>query len=180
MTPAALHDDANIIAVQNDSALADAIVIGWCKREQGIVVPRGNPLGLANIGDVAKKRARIAERQAGAGAQALLLRLVKLGGIELESLQRGVIARTGDDLALAVREGRVDCGIATRATAATRGLDFVSLVWEKFDLVIRRRNYFEPHAQALFAFAREPAFQERADALTGYDVSETGRVMLNR
>jgi putative molybdopterin biosynthesis protein len=173
-------DGANIIAVQNDSALADAIVIAWCKREQGIVVPRGNPLGLTNIGDVARKRARIAERQAGAGAQALLLRLVKLGGIDLQSLQRGVIARTGDDLALAVREGRVDCGIATRATAATRGLDFVSLVWEKFDLVIRRRNYFESHAQALFAFAREPAFKERADALTGYDVSETGRVMLNR
>ena len=49
---------------------------------------------------------------------------MKLGEIELKHLQRGVIARTGDDLALAVREGRVDCGIATRATAATRGLIF--------------------------------------------------------
>jgi molybdate-binding protein len=123
---------------------------------------------------------RIAERQAGAGAQALLLRLCKLGGIDLQSLQRGVIARTGDDLALAVREGRVDCGIATRATAATRGLDFVSLAWERFDLVIRRRNFFEPSVQALIAFARHPAFKERAEALSGYDVSETGQVMLNR
>jgi excisionase family DNA binding protein len=173
-------EGANLVAVANDSALADCVVLSWCKREQGLIVPKNNPLGLTNINDVARKRARIAERQAGAGAQALLLRLCKLGGIDLQSLQRGVIAPTGDDLALAVREGRVDCGIATRATAATRGLDFISLVWERFDLVVRRRNFFEPSVQALISFAREPAFKERADALTGYDVSETGQVMLNR
>lgn len=173
-------EGANTLAVENDSALSDCVVIAWAKREQGIVVPAGNPMGLTNIDDVARKRARIAERQAGAGAQALLLRLVKLGGIELESLQRGVIARTGDDLALAVREGRVDCGIATRATAATRGLDFVSLAWERFDLVLRRRNYFEKGVQALFSFVREKTFAERARALTGYEVSEAGEVILNR
>jgi excisionase family DNA binding protein len=173
-------EGANVVAVANDSALADCVVLSWCKREQGIVVPKDNPLGLTNFNDVARKRARIAERQAGAGAQALLLRLCKLGGIDLQSLQRGVVARTGDDLALAVREGRVDCGIATRATAATRGLDFVSLVWERFDLVIRRRNFFEPSVQALISFARAPAFKERAEALSGYDVSEIGQVMLNR
>jgi len=173
-------EGANVVAVANDSALADCVVLSWCKREQGIVVPKNNPLGLTNINDVARKRARIAERQAGAGAQALLLRLCKLGGIDLQSLQRGVVARTGDDLALAVREGRVDCGIATRATAATRGLDFVSLAWERFDLVIRRRNFFEPSVQALISFARAPTFKDRAEALTGYDVSETGQVMLNR
>jgi excisionase family DNA binding protein len=171
---------ANIVAVANDSALSDCVVIAWCRREQGIVVPAGNPLGLSDISDIARKRARIAERQPGAGAQALLLRLCKLAGIDLQSLQRGVVARTGDDLALAVREGRVDCGIATRATAATRGLDFVSLVWERFDLVMRRRDYFEPSVQALMSFTREPAFRERAGALTGYDVTETGKVILNR
>jgi len=173
-------EGANVIAVANDSALADCAVIAWCKREQGIVVAPGNPLKLQDINDIASKRARIAERQAGAGAQALLLRLCKLAGIDLQSLQRGIVARTGDDLALAVREGRVDCGIATRATAATRGLDFVSLAWERFDLAIRRRNYFEPSVQALFEFVRTPLFKERADALTGYEVSETGRVILNR
>jgi molybdate-binding protein len=155
-------------------------VLSWCRREQGIVVAPGNPLKLENISDIARKRARIAERQAGAGAQALLLRLCKLGNIDLQNLQRGVVARTGDDLALAVREGRVDCGIATRATASTRGLDFVSLVWERYDLVVRRRNYFEPSIQTLLTFAHDPAFKARADALTGYAVRETGKVLLNR
>jgi excisionase family DNA binding protein len=173
-------EGANLIAVENDSALSDCVVLSWCRRELGIVVAPGYPLKLENISDIARKRARIAERQAGAGAQALLLRLCKLGNIDLQNLQRGVVARTGDDLALAVREGRVDCGIATRATASTRGLDFVSLVWERYDLVVRRRNYFEPSIQTLLTFAHDPAFKARADALTGYAVRETGKVLLNR
>ena len=122
-----------------------------------MVVP-GNPLGLRTINDVAAKSAKIAERQAGAGAQALLMRLAKLGGIEFESLRRGVVAQTGDDLALAVREGRADCGVATRAVATTRGLDFVPLIWERYDLVLRRRDYFEPGPQALFALIAQPRF----------------------
>lgn len=173
-------DNANVEAVANDSSLVDAVLIAWVKREQGIVVAPGNPLGLHTINNIAATRAKIAERQAGAGAQALLMRLAKLGGIEIESLARGVIARTGDDLALAVREGRADCGIATRAVAATRGLGFVSLIWERFDLVLRRRDYFEPGPQALFALMRNPAFAARAVALGGYDTSESGRVVLNR
>ncbi len=173
-------ENANVEAVANDSGLADTVLIAWVKREQGIVIAPGNPLGLQTINDIAAKRAKIAERQPGAGAQALLMRLAKLGGIEIESLARGVMARTGDDLALAVREGRADCGIATRAVAATRGLDFVTLIWERFDLVLRRRDYFEPGPQALFALMRSPVFTARATALGGYDTTESGCVVLNR
>jgi len=181
-----LHDlegedeDANVMAVANDSALADAVLVAWVKREQGIVVAPGNPLGVRTLEDVAAKCAKIAERQAGAGAQALLMRLAKLAGIDFKSLARVTTARTGDDLALAVREGRADCGIASRAVAVTRGLDFVPLVWERFDLVMHRRDYFEPGPQALLAYARTPAFVLRAAAFGGYQITETGRVLLNR
>jgi excisionase family DNA binding protein len=174
-------EGANAAAVAADSALSDAVLVAFVRREQGLVVAPGNPLALTTIADVAAKRARLVERQAGAGAQALLLRLAKQSDIDIGALARvGPPARTGDDLALAVREGRADCGIATRAVAATRGLDFVSLAWESFDLVTRRRDYFEKGAQALFGFMRTPAFTARAAALGGYDTAETGRVLLNR
>ena len=87
---------------------------------------------------------------------------------------------TGQDLALGIRAGEIDCGIATRSVAATHGLDFVPLVWEKFDLVMRRRVYFEPGPQALFALMRRPEFSRQAQALGGYDVSEAGTIRLNR
>jgi molybdate-binding protein len=173
-------EDANREAVAGSGALADAVLIAWARREQGLVLAPGNPLQLKSIEDVATRGARITERQAGAGAQALLLRLLRAANFELTDLKRAGTARTGDDLALAVREGRADCGIATRAVAATRGLEFVSLVWERFDLVLRRRDYFEPGPQALFKLGRSTEFAARAAALGGYDVAESGSVVLNR
>jgi excisionase family DNA binding protein len=173
-------DDANAAAVAGHSALADAVLLAWARREQGLVVAPENPLQLHSVADVAKRGARMTERQAGAGAQALLLRLLRAANLELTDLKRVGTARTGDDLALAVREGRADCGIATHAVAATRGLGFVPLAWERFDLVLRRRAYFEPGPQALFKLARGGEFAARAAALGGYDVSENGSVVLNR
>ncbi|HEY3147068.1 MAG TPA: substrate-binding domain-containing protein, partial [Dongiaceae bacterium] len=83
---------------------------------------------------------------------------------------------TGPDIAQAVRAGRADCGIATRSVALAANLDFVPLAWERFDLVLRQRDYFLSPQQALFAFLRTAAFAGRAGELTGYDVSEAGQV----
>ena len=51
---------------------------------------------------------------------------------------------------------------------------------ERFDLVLRRRDYFEPGPQALFKLARGPEFASRAAALGGYEVADSGTVLLNR
>jgi molybdate-binding protein len=83
---------------------------------------------------------------------------------------------TGPDIAQAVRAGRADCGIATRAVAQAAGIGFVPLAWERFDLLLRRRDYFLPGPQALFRFLRGAAFRARAAELTGYDVAEVGEV----
>jgi hypothetical protein len=50
---------------------------------------------------------------------------------------------------------------------------------ERFDLALRRRSFFEPPLQRLFAFARSKAFQDHAAALGFYDVSAAGRVEFN-
>ena len=83
---------------------------------------------------------------------------------------------TGPDIAQAVRAQRADCGIATRAVAQAAGLDFVPLTWERFDLVLRQRDYFMPGPQALFDFLRSDAFRDRAAELGGYDVADSGGV----
>jgi len=66
--------DANVATMASRSDLQDAVLIGFCKREQGFLLPPGNPLKIASIGDVIGKRARIALRPKGAGAQLLLAR----------------------------------------------------------------------------------------------------------
>jgi putative molybdopterin biosynthesis protein len=170
-------DGANAEAAASAPGLHDVVVIAFARREQGLLVPPGNPLKLTGVGDVATTRARMALRPNGAGAQLLLLALLAQAGLPFEALN-GVKppCPTGPDIAQAVRHARADCGIATRAVALAAGLDFVPLTWERFDLALRQRDYFLPGPQALFDFLRLAAFRERAAELKGYDVAETGQV----
>jgi molybdate-binding protein len=75
-----------------------------------------------------------------------------------------------------VAEGRADAGFGIRAEATLRGLVFVPLVTERFDLVARPRDWFEPPLQALLAFVRGEGFRARAERLGGYDVALSGSV----
>jgi excisionase family DNA binding protein len=178
----ALKDDderANIVAVSDAPGLHDAVVIAFARREQGIVVAPGNPLGLSDIDSIAKSGARMAQRPPGAGAQLLLLALLARAGIAADALALvKPVCATGTDIAHAVRSGRADCGIATRSVALAAALDFLPLTWEHFDLVLRQRDYFLPGPQALFAFLRSPPLRERAAELGGYDASAMGMVRL--
>jgi len=174
-------DDAstNIDAVATAPGLHDAVLIAFARREQGLLVAPGNPLKLADMQSVAAKKARVAQRPAGAGAQLLLLSLLAASGLTPGALALiKDICPTGNDVAQAIRAGRADCGIATRAVAAGSGTGFVPLTWEHFDLVLRQRDYFRPQPQKLFAFMRSSAFSARARELGGYDVSAAGEVRL--
>jgi excisionase family DNA binding protein len=185
ITAAAIHvhrldgDDeaANLDAVADAPGLHDVVVIAYARREQGLVLAPGNPLQLRDIAGVAERRARLALRPQGAGAQLLLLALLARAGLAFDALASVKPAcPTGADIAQAVRSGRADCGIATRAVAQAAGLDFVPLTWERFDLALHQRDYFRPGLQALFKFVRTATFHDRAAELAGYDVSEAGDV----
>ena len=185
ITAAAIHvhrldgDDeaANLDAVADAPGLHDVVVIAYARREQGLVLAPGNPLQLRDVAGVAARRARLALRPQGAGAQLLLLALLARAGLAFDALALvKPVCPTGADIAQAVRSGRADCGIATRSVAQAAGLDFVPLTWERFDLALHQRDYFRPGLQALFKFVRTAAFRDRAAELAGYDVSEAGDV----
>ncbi|MCC6947229.1 MAG: helix-turn-helix transcriptional regulator [Bradyrhizobiaceae bacterium] len=169
--------DANVEALRMRSDLRDAVLIGFLRREQGFLVASGNPQKIRSIEDLAGTRARMAVRPAGAGAQLLQLALLHRAGLKFNALATvSPPCPTGPDIAQAIRAGRADCGIATRSVANAAGLDFVPLLWERFDLVMRSRDYFRPPLQRLLAFLRTPAMAARADELGGYDVSDAGEV----
>jgi putative molybdopterin biosynthesis protein len=170
-------EKANLAAVADAPGLYDAVVIAFARREQGILIAPGNPKRLSDIASLGKKRARVAQRPAGAGAQLLLLALLARAGIKADELMLvKPPCPTGADIAQAVRSGRADCGIATRSAALAAGLDFLPLHWERFDLVLRQRDYFLPGPQALFDFSRSAVLRERAAELGGYDVGVIGDV----
>ena len=169
--------DANVAAVRATAGLHDAVLVGLVRREQGLLLPSGNPRHLQNFADVLASGAKMAVRQQGAGAQMLLDVLLARAGVKPADLHRLEPAcLTGPDLAAAIRAGKADCGIATRAAATSAGLDFVPLLWENFDLLMRQRGYFRPAIQALVGFAGDERLRLRAAELTGYDPAPAGRI----
>ena len=168
----------NVPAVR--AALAGRGVVGvvWAWREQGLIVPPGNPLGLAAV--AIAHGLRIIGRQRRAGSHALLLHLLAEAELRLEQLSfLPYPAMAEDEVAAAVAEGRAEAGFGIRAAAAARGLGFVPLVRERFDLVMDRRTYFESPVQALLGFARSPGFAARAGRMGGYDTAGTGSIAFN-
>lgn len=169
--------DANVAAMKGRSDMQDAVMIAFCRREQGFLVAPGNPLKLGSIDDVIAKRARIAMRPPGAGAQLLLLALLHRAKASLDKLAAvAPVCPTGPDIAQAIRAGRADTGVASRAVADAAGLDFVSVAWEPFDLVMRQPDYFRPALQALIKFLHSGELSQRAQEMGGYDISGAGGV----
>jgi putative molybdopterin biosynthesis protein len=164
-------DDANIAAVRAMPGLHDAVLVGLARREQGLLLAPGNPKELHSLADVLASGAQMAVRQPGAGAQMLLELLLTRAGAGLKDLHRlEPPCLTGPDLAAAIRTGRADCGIATRAAAKSAGLQ------ENFDLLMRQRSYFRPSVQALIGFLSQERLKLRAAELGGYDPAPSGQI----
>ncbi len=156
------------------------VLLEWARRRQGLVVAAGNPHGIAALGDLKTKGLRVARRQGEAGSHLLLAHLLQEAGLALEDLDLAEQTARGEtDLGLAILEGRADAGLAVEAVARTLKLDFVPLMEERYDLLLRRRDYFEPLMQSLLTFARDTAFAARAAEMGGYDIGGLGTVRHN-
>jgi molybdate-binding protein len=172
--------DYNVSAVREAVPTGDLVLIEWARRDQGLLLAPGNPLEIHRLETLAERRLRLIRRQDGAGARELLDHLLRRSGIDPEGLNyTGETAGTGHEVGLAVLGGRADAGLATRAAAQQLKLEFLPLASERFDLLIRRRDYFEPPFQRLLAFAKGASFHAQAVKLTGYDVTGLGTVRYN-
>lgn len=172
----AADPDANITAMRSTAGLHDAVLIAFARREQGLLTAPGNPKRLASLAEAIARKARLAMRPKGAGAQLLLLAFLHRAGVPFDQVTAGPVCPTGPDIAQAIRADRADAGLATRSVANAAGLGFVPLIWERFDLVMRRRDHFRPPLQAFLGFLRTPALVARAGEFGGYDVGEAGEV----
>jgi putative molybdopterin biosynthesis protein len=81
-------------------------------------------------------------------------------------------------VAAAVLDGQADCGLGIAAAARRHRLGFVPLQRERYDIAVTSVGYFQERMQRLLWFTRIPAFASHAAALGGYEVSETGRVIM--
>jgi molybdate-binding protein len=158
----------------------DIVVLEWAWREQGLVVAQGNPLSIHTLADVMTKKAKLIDRQSGAGSKILLDYLLDKAGINKEQISiADKPARTEMDVGLTISNGKADVGVAVASVARQLHLDFIPLAKERFDLVMRRYDYFEQPIQKFLVSINTAAFVERARELGGYDITGSRKVVFN-
>lgn len=157
----------------------EVALIHLAHREQGLIVPRGNPLGLTGLADLADGRALYLNRQRGSGTRQLLDFLLKRESIPTDAIQGyGREVYTHLAVAAAVKTGGADVGLGILAAARALDLDFIPIASERYDLAVRADALELPAMQVLFQILQAPEFQAQVRAYGGYDAREAGLRLL--
>ncbi|MDH3206635.1 MAG: helix-turn-helix domain-containing protein [Gemmatimonadota bacterium] len=158
----------NVAAVRRRFPDQRMLVVNLTRWRQGFVLPAGNPLAIRSGADLLRQGLKLARREEGAGAHALVQRLLTEQGAEHARLL-GPLAAGHAEVAQLVRLGAADVGVAIESVALAAGLDFVPLAAERFDLVVPARLAEAAPVSRLLDMIDDPAFRTEMDELPGYD-----------
>ena len=155
--------------------LVGCVLLEWAVRARGLILSEEVRDSVTGVADL--RGMRVAMRQPGAAAAALFEELLREAGVkETEIVRLATPAWTESDAAAAVAAGEADAALGIEAMARQFDLPFRLLMLERFDLVVDRRAYFTDPVRALLDFAAGEAMKEKAKAMGGYVLSETGKV----
>lgn len=146
----------------------DMVLVHLWRREQGLVVARGNPHRIEGAQDLAGLR--LAWRPAGSGSWLTLRRLLDEHGVS--PAPEGARADSHLAVAAAVAAGAADAGLAVRAAAVALDLGFVPVAVEPFELAVRQDAL--PAAQELVEALSDRRLRNCISTLGGYDLADAG------
>ncbi len=155
------------------------MLVNLVYREQGLLVPKGNPKGVGGFDDLGRKDIVFVNRQAGAGTRLLTDMHLKRLGIDPEDV-KGYDREeyTHMAVAAAVLSGAADTGLAVLSAAQALGLDFIPVAKERYDLAVPAEFADTPMIRALLGIISEDReFRDQIIGMGGYDVSEMGHVI---
>ncbi|MGD9289570.1 MAG: helix-turn-helix transcriptional regulator [Desulfobacterales bacterium] len=153
-------------------------IVNFCRREQGILVGKGNPKKISSIADLAQAGITMVNRSLSTGTRLLLDKELKKANIKGEKI-KGYTHEVSRhlDVGLEVLAGRADAGPGIRAVASLLGIDFIPLRWERFDLMISKTRFFDEGIQRFLGLLHDKQFQEMAIRMEGYDVDLGGKMV---
>lgn len=159
-------------------------------RIQGILVKKGNPLGISSIGDLVKKvsengasnngeKIRYVNRQRGAGTRVLFDYKLKEAGIDpadINGYDREMATHMA--VAAAVASDGADAGMGILSAAKAMGLDFIKVAPEEYDFAIPAKHLELPHAKAFIEILKSEDFRTRVEELGGYECDRAGEIVM--
>jgi len=155
----------------------DVVLIGWAGRGRGLVFRPEDSGIIRGLRDLAGRR--LAGRQPYSGTDVLLGDLLAGEGLTRGDLNLTSQSRNEADAVLAVAQGNADVAFGLKAVALQFGLSYLSIIEERFDLLVERRAYFEPPFQRFLSFCSGSAIRDHATALGGYDLRRFGQIVWN-
>jgi len=153
----------------------DMMLVTLAHREQGLIVPPGNPLALKAVADIASTGARFVNRNRGSGTRVWIdqaLHGAGLHGGDITGYDREVDTHTL--AAAAVAEGTADVAVGIGAAARRLDLGFVPLFRERYDLVMSDEVYRTEEAGRLIDRLHTREFKRSVSCISGYDSSAMG------
>ncbi|HPR34826.1 MAG TPA: molybdopterin biosynthesis protein [Anaerolineaceae bacterium] len=146
------------------------------QRSQGLMVAKGNPLGIRGIEDL--PRLRYVNRQKGSGTRILLDYLLKQSCLNVESItgyEREEITHTA--VAAAVASGTADAGMGILSAARIYDLDFIPICKEEYDLLILESALSMESVQRLISILQSNELAARLEKLGGYQIDQPGEII---
>lgn len=152
-------------------------IIKGVQRVQGLMVKKGNPLGIRSMEDL--KKVRYVNRQRGAGTRILFDYMLKTSGISPEEIN-GYDREATTHMALAalVQSDSADTGLGIQSAARAMGLDFVEIGVEDYDFAVPQKYLDLPLVQAFIAILKSDAWKDRLRELGGYNCEQSGTTYL--
>jgi len=153
-------------------------LINLVMRDQGLIVPPGNPKGIMGIKDLVRDDITFINRQGGSGTRILLdykLKKLNLDAGSIKGYENEEF--THMSVAVAVLSGTVDAGLGIYAAAKALNMDFIPIVTEEYDLVIPDKYFESENIQILLETINTEEFKKRVQALGGYSTEKTGEII---
>jgi len=171
-------NEFNVPFVQRRWPGRSMLVFNLARWESGLVVGPGNPRRIRGVRDLVRPDVSFVRRQAGAGAQGLIERLLRRDGLPAAAAARGRLTARGHmEVARWVALGVVDAGVSLPGMARAHGLDFIPLAEERFDLVLSRELSTDARVVRLLETLGGRAFRREMEAMGGHATRNAGQLI---
>lgn len=152
-------------------------LVHFVRRRQGLIVARGNPLGIHGVGDLVRSGVRFINRQRGSGTRIAFEQLLAANGIAPTDIDGYANEEhTHVAVAAAIAAGLADAGLGIEAAADRLKTDFVPLFTETYYLLMRRDAIDHENVRRFLAHIGDTRFRDLASAFAGYDATQAGTV----
>jgi putative molybdopterin biosynthesis protein len=153
-------------------------LIKGVKRIQGIIVPKGNPLNIRSLSDIASNDRKFVNRQRGSGTRLFLdysLKKLDISSKEIFGYEREEFTHLC--VAAVVAAGDADCDLGVYSVAQLIGLDFIPLGNEEYDFAVPGEFLDMDMIKEFIKVIKSFEFRAELDKLGGYDYTEIGEII---